>query len=37
MTIVPLVALIVVTLLTWAVAIWASYDDDSEEGSGRVA
>ena len=37
MTITPVVALIAVTLLTWGVAIWASYDDNSQQDSGRVA
>lgn len=27
----PVIALIVLTLFTWIVAIWASCDDDSEE------
>jgi len=27
----PVIALIVLTLFTWIVAMWASCDDDSEE------
>jgi hypothetical protein len=37
MTSAPVVALFAVTILTWGVAIWASYDDNSGQGSGRVA
>ena len=37
MTIAPVVALIAVTVITWGVAIWASYDDNSNQGSGRIA
>jgi hypothetical protein len=37
MTIAPVMALIAVMILTWGVAIWASYDDDSGQDSRRIA
>jgi hypothetical protein len=33
----PVMALFAVTILTWGIAIWASYDENSGQGSGRVA
>jgi hypothetical protein len=37
MTIAPVLALIAVMILTWGAAIWASYDDNSGQDSGRLA